>query len=114
MTLVLSDIDECAESIDGCAQICTDTNGSYTCSCNPSYELASNDHDCDGVCNSLGSYMYNTVMCGLNFLDINECSEGTDGCDQLCTNNIGSYECVCNAGYRLASDGLTCYGIIDQ
>ena len=43
--------------------------------------------------------------------DIDECSDGTDGCDQLCSNNVGSYECVCNAGYRLASDGFTCNGM---
>jgi hypothetical protein len=44
-------------------------------------------------------------------VDIDECSEGTDGCDQLCSNSIGSYECVCNVGYRLASDGFTCNGM---
>ena len=47
--LVLSDIDECAERMDGCGQICTDTDGSYTCSCNSGYELASNNHQCEGI-----------------------------------------------------------------
>ena len=44
-------------------------------------------------------------------VDIDECSEGTNGCDQLCSNTIGSFECVCNVGYRLASDGFTCNGM---
>lgn len=28
-----TDIDECAEGIDDCDQYCTNTQGSYTCSC---------------------------------------------------------------------------------
>ena len=47
------DINECAESIDNCAQICTDTDGSYTCSCEAGYDLASNGHGCNGENNNL-------------------------------------------------------------
>ena len=47
-SFLLPDIDECTERIDGCAQICTDTDGSYTCSCNSGYQLGNNNHDCDG------------------------------------------------------------------
>ena len=43
------DINECIEEIDRCAQGCTDTLGSYTCSCGPGYRLASDDHQCDGM-----------------------------------------------------------------
>jgi fibulin 1/2 len=42
------DIDECAEDIDGCAQTCTNTNGSYSCSCNTGYQLASDNQGCNG------------------------------------------------------------------
>ena len=45
-----TDIDECEEDNDGCAQTCTDTEGSYNCSCGPGYTLASDDHGCDGEC----------------------------------------------------------------
>ncbi len=42
-------------------------------------------------------------------VDINECSEDTDGCDQICTNSPGSYNCDCNStGYLLAVDGRGC------
>ena len=34
-----SDIDECAAVTSGCNQICTNTIGSYTCSCYPGYDL---------------------------------------------------------------------------
>ena len=43
-------------------------------------------------------------------IDINECSEGTDRCDQNCHNNVGSYTCTCNVGYRLNTNGYGCDG----
>lgn len=48
-----------------------------------------------------------------NFLiisDIDECSNGTAGCSQVCTNTLGSYQCSCNGGYELSYDGKTCEG----
>ena len=42
------DINECDEDIDDCAQICTDTEFSYTCSCRSGYRLASDGHGCHG------------------------------------------------------------------
>ena len=42
------DINECAEDTDDCAQTCTDTDGSYTCLCDVGYELANDEHGCDG------------------------------------------------------------------
>ena len=44
----LTDIDECAEDIDSCAQICVNVAGSYSCSCGSGYHLASDSHGCDG------------------------------------------------------------------
>jgi hypothetical protein len=43
-------------------------------------------------------------------IDINECIAGTDNCDSVCSNTIGSYICSCSPGYRLHSDGATCQG----
>ena len=41
--------------------------------------------------------------------DINECTEGTDECEEHCYNTVGSYSCRCSGpGYRLHSDGTTC------
>ena len=48
--------------------------------------------------------------CVVHCTDINECSEGTSGCAQVCTNTIGSYNCSCNQGYHLEIDGQTCNG----
>ena len=46
----------------------------------------------------------------LSHLDIDECEEGTDECDQNCTNTNGSYYCTCMDGYKLESDNQTCTG----
>ena len=46
--VVVLDINECAEATDGCAQACTNTDGSYLCSCESGYRLASDQHGCDG------------------------------------------------------------------
>lgn len=44
--------------------------------------------------------------------DIDECARNTSGCEDVCTDTDGSFLCSCpnRAGFRLASDGLTCAG----
>ena len=42
------DIDECSEGISGCDHNCTNTNGSYYCTCMDGYELQSDNHTCTG------------------------------------------------------------------
>ena len=48
-------------------------------------------------------------------IDINECDEpdgspDADECAHNCHNNIGSYTCSCDTGYRLDADGRGCNG----
>ena len=43
-----ADIDECIEGSANCDQDCTNTIGSYMCSCNPGYHLASDGRTCNG------------------------------------------------------------------
>lgn len=43
-----TDIDECAINNGGCQHECTNTIGSYLCSCNNGYALDENGHDCNG------------------------------------------------------------------
>ena len=40
--------------------------------------------------------------------DNDECSMGTDLCQQNCNNTLGSYECSCNSGYY--ERGFQCKG----
>ena len=43
-------------------------------------------------------------------LDVPECETGVDNCHQnaMCFNTIGSFECMCNAGFT--GNGITCTG----
>ena len=49
MLLSFPDIDECRSNTDGCAQFCTNTIGSYICSCRSGFALASDRHACEST-----------------------------------------------------------------
>jgi hypothetical protein len=42
------DIDECTEGTSGCSHICSNTEGSYICSCQSGYRLDNDNHGCRG------------------------------------------------------------------
>ena len=42
------DINECATNNGGCAQICTNSVGSYYCSCGAGYMMGGDGHTCSG------------------------------------------------------------------
>ena len=42
------DIDECVQGLAGCDHNCTNTNGSYYCTCMDGYALESDNHTCIG------------------------------------------------------------------
>ena len=112
-----TDIDECSEGTDRCSQNCHNTVGSYTCSCSTGYRLNADGVTCDGKYNiimqnsnsSFAVLIFNFAL--HTFLDIDECAEGTDRCAQNCHNNVGSYYCSCNSGYRLNINGYNCDGM---
>ncbi|KAH9498713.1 hypothetical protein Btru_004633 [Bulinus truncatus] len=75
--------------INECDGDCTNTDGSYTCSCSAGYRLASDEHKCD---------------------DVDECVQGTSGCQQKCTNEVGNFSCSCFTGYTVdETDWRKCY-----
>ncbi|CAI8020296.1 Scavenger receptor cysteine-rich type 1 protein M160 [Geodia barretti] len=85
--VICKDIDECECGLDDCDENanCTNTEGSYICTCR------------EGYCGN-----------GRNCTDIDECELGLDDCDENvnCTNTEGSYICTCREGY--CGDGRNC------
>ena len=57
--------------------------------------------------NSLFIHLLSTSL-----TDINECNSNNGGCDQTCTNHIGTYNCTCSNGYTLGNDAHGCNGKI--
>ena len=49
MNILCSDVDECVTRTHMCAQICLNTNGSYTCSCRDGFTLNADGRRCDGT-----------------------------------------------------------------
>ena len=45
-----------------------------------------------------------------DYVDVDECSTANGGCEQFCSNNIGSFSCLCYPGYELSGDALACEG----
>ena len=86
---LLLDIDECAADTDGCNQICTNTEGSFECSCRSGFTLLDDGKTC---------------------VEINECTLDTHNCQQQCINENGGFRCECFAGYSLNDDLRTCAG----
>ena len=83
------DVDECARGTSGCSQNCTNTIGSFECSCFSSgYKLIN----------------------GKNCTDIDECALEIDDChvNATCLNTIGSFKCTCDPGFQ--GDGKNCSG----
>ena len=97
-------VNECDDSpCDRNAQ-CTNTPGSFTCTCNPGYTG-------DGfTCTGKGIVLFNYSNSPSFAVDIDECATGADNCDSNaeCTNTPGSFFCTCNPGYT--GDGVTCTG----
>ncbi|XP_066294756.1 IgGFc-binding protein-like [Branchiostoma lanceolatum] len=123
-----TDVDECGTNNGGCEQTCTNTMGSYVCSCDTGYTLNADGHSCDDVdecntnnggcaqtcTNTVGSYYctcgdgYTLNVNGHSCDDVNECDTNNGNCEQNCMNTVGSYYCTCDAGYTLNVDGHSC------
>lgn len=83
---MLEDINECEEHPNICINgHCTNTFGSFMCSCNEGYRLDSSGTQC---------------------LDINECEENYALCGAgVCHNEDGKYVCLCPEGYMALPSG---------
>jgi hypothetical protein len=57
-------------------------------------------------------YNYSILTC--DHPDVDECSDGTHTCWQLCDNTHGAFRCMCNGGFTLNNDGFSCRGECTQ
>lgn len=48
--------------------------------------------------------------CPLSPPDIDECRLNNGGCDHICRNTVGSFECSCKKGYKLLINERNCQG----
>ncbi|XP_015772610.1 PREDICTED: fibrillin-1-like [Acropora digitifera] len=122
---------ECTASPSAChlnAQ-CSNTIGSYRCTCNPGYTGSGKTCTDVNECTALPSACHVNAQCsntigsyhcacspgytgnGKTCTDVNECTSSPSACDvnAQCTDTIGSYYCVCNPGYT--GNGKTCTDI---
>ncbi|XP_029886335.1 cartilage acidic protein 1 isoform X1 [Aquila chrysaetos chrysaetos] len=79
------DIDECAQGLHNCSQLCTNTPGAHACHCRPGFRpLDPAASQC---------------------LDIDECQAQPGPCDHICHNSHGSFHCHCRHGFSLGAGG---------
>ena len=119
MCMHLIDIDECTTELDNCHEnaICSNTFGSFHCTCIPGFEgdgvnctsklvIFSGDERTE--CNVL--FTYSTMY--IHPADINECELETYPChsNANCTDTEGSFNCTCNEGFE--GNGFYCAGTI--
>ena len=90
-----TDIDECSEGISGCPHLCINIIGSYSCNCHNGYQLASDNHTCFGKI-IIALFIIDIAY---DVTDINECTSQNGGCQQICTNTNGSFQCSCYSGF---------------
>nr|XP_055041684.1 adhesion G protein-coupled receptor E1-like [Misgurnus anguillicaudatus] len=107
----VTDVDECQlyPSVCGPNSICTNVNGSYSCSCSDGF-----------IAPYLNISINNTCTGFIPFPDVDECQLNPSVCgpNSNCINVDGSYNCSCLKGFNATSPNLkisinnTCTGEI--
>ncbi|KAK2151947.1 hypothetical protein NP493_2549g00003, partial [Ridgeia piscesae] len=126
-------VEECIEGTSHCEQECTNTVGSFVCSCvdgytlNPDNKTCSIEADLESRCKELHC-SYNCketaedktkveCFCKSGYKldgdkrscdDVDECKTKKGGCDHSCTNFDGGFNCSCNDGFQLMKDKKGC------
>uniref|UniRef100_H3CFP6 Signal peptide, CUB and EGF-like domain-containing protein 1 n=1 Tax=Tetraodon nigroviridis TaxID=99883 RepID=H3CFP6_TETNG len=124
------DVDECAEGSDDCHidALCQNTLKSYNCICKPGYKGDGKQCEVEDICkpdvwapgclrltlqqafvptNQACKPCYH-CFCLSILIDVDECADNNGGCQQVCVNTMGSYECQCTDGFFLSDNQHTC------
>lgn len=134
--VLLTEINECAVSPSPCDQLCTNSPGSFECSCYIGYALDNDERTCNGMfvyythAHTIHTYIHTdiyTIHTHIHthntyvymqtthtniftdkwlILDIDECENSP--CQQTCSNTMGSFQCSCKTGYTAV--GTRCEG----
>ncbi|XP_053372780.1 uncharacterized protein LOC123559692 [Mercenaria mercenaria] len=130
-----TDVDEClVPNVCGDEnKICTNTVGSYRCTCRTGFSSVNGTctdvDECSdpalNVCNQLCTNTIGGFSCSCragynidptdanNCVDFDECAAGISGCEQICTNAEGRFSCECYFGFLLNADRKTCTEVSD-
>ncbi len=92
-----------------CEHDCYNNIGSFSCDCKSGYQLNSDGVTCQGII-TISINLAGSIDNKLFWVDVNECTIDTDGCDDICVNEVGSYHCECNVGFELDEDNHGCSG----
>ena len=109
------DINEC-DGINDCQQICTNTEGSFTCNCTGGFSLAQDERNCTGMKALLSActacvHVQTIITLYFYYMLVEEpCQDSM--CSDICGVINGTEECFCHLGFELSTPGgYQCIGM---
>lgn len=90
---------------------CENTPGSFRCKCNEGFVLANDERTCEGILYEMCLKVFHVNVTKFIYADVDECTTGRARCQQRCVNVPGSYQCICDRGFTVGVDGVTCQDI---
>merc|ERR1712176_1038242 len=107
-----TNINECGVMNGGCDDICTDTVGSFTCSCNPGRELGADGKRCN-PCQKLNVESYSSE-CTVAMCDPGYTVNSDGDCAECGLANVLTYSSQCTIATCKWSYSLTTYNTCER